>query len=209
MRRGVSPTPIEFTRLSNALSQRLCDNPLEVGEIEWLVDIGESPELQGFTSKRGVHIPGDHDYSGCWIDRTNSFEQFETVRPGKCDIEQNQLGPGEDGELQTFIARQCTEDTVAFLSETVVEDGQNMRVVVDYENPSGRGCQCHHGRPSSSEMPLLPWPEIQQVWHQDSAKRRSSRLTGDSRDVCANLLTGAHLSDRPTTGRYAQRLCAQ
>src|SRR5215510_9301185 len=154
---GESRRPhIEFTRLSNALSQRLRDNPLEVREIEWLVDIGESPELQGFTSKRGVYIPGDHDHSARWIDRTNSFEQFDTVRSGKCDVEQNQLGPGEDRELQTFVARQCTEDAVALLSEITAEDVHHVRVVVDYENPGGRGCQRHHERPSSSEMPLLP-----------------------------------------------------
>src|SRR5215470_8695353 len=78
---GESRRPqLVHARLSRALSQRHRDNPLEVREIEWLVDIGESPELQGFASKCGVYIPGDHDHSARWIDRTNSFEQFDTVR---------------------------------------------------------------------------------------------------------------------------------
>src|SRR5215510_4058327 len=102
---------------SNTVSQRHRDDPLEVGEVEWLVDVRKRAELEGLTSKRGVCIPGDDDHSGSWIGRTDSFEQFDAVRPGKVEVEQNQLGSGEYGELQTIVARQCTEDTVALFSE--------------------------------------------------------------------------------------------
>jgi hypothetical protein len=43
--------------LSNPFAQRHRDDPLEVGEIEWLIDIGESAELEGLTRKHGVGIP--------------------------------------------------------------------------------------------------------------------------------------------------------
>src|SRR5262245_38821774 len=141
---------------SHTVSQRHRDDPLEVGEVEWLVDISERAELEGLTSERGVGIPGDHDYSGGWSDRTDSFEQFDAVRPGQRYVEQNQLGSREDRELQALIARQGTEDTVALCSETSMEDVDHIRVVVDYKNPAGWRCRRHGCGPSFIREPLLP-----------------------------------------------------
>src|SRR5262249_3146667 len=132
---------------SHTVSQRHRDDPLEVGEVEWLVDIGERAELKGLTSERGVCIPGDDDHSGRWIGRTDSFEQCDAVRPGKGEVEQNQLGSRENGELQTRVARQCTEDTVALFLETPAEDVDHIRVVVDHKNPAGGRRQRHGVRP--------------------------------------------------------------
>src|SRR5262249_4842037 len=136
---------------SHTVAQRHCDDPLEVGEIEWLVDISERAELEGLPSEPGVGIPANHDYSGSRIDRTDSFEQFDAVRPGQRDVEQNQLGSREDRELQALIARQGTEDTVALCSETSMDDVDHIRVVVDYKNPAGWRCRRHGCGPSSSE----------------------------------------------------------
>lgn len=74
------------------LSESHRDNPLEVVEIERLIDISERAELESLAGTPRVGISSDHDRSGGRIDRAESFEQFNAVHSGQRDVEQTNSG---------------------------------------------------------------------------------------------------------------------
>ena len=62
------------------LSERHSDHPLEIGEIAWLVYIGECTKLKGLAGTHGVGHPAHHDHRRGRGDRTDSLEYLDAVR---------------------------------------------------------------------------------------------------------------------------------
>jgi hypothetical protein len=116
-------------------------NPLEIGVVEWLVDIGDCVKLKGFAGALGIGIPGHHNDRDSGIDRADSLEHFKTAQVGQRNIEQDQIWMERGNELQTLLARHSATDHVVVFAKTHDQEADHCAVVVNYED--SRGWQLH------------------------------------------------------------------
>src|SRR5262249_31674120 len=99
-----------------AILQRHCDHALEVGVVEWFVDIGDGTKFKSGAGAFGVGIPGYHNHRDSRIERADSLEYLKPAQIGKRDIEQDKMRIEGSNEPQAFLARQRTLDRVALLA---------------------------------------------------------------------------------------------
>src|SRR5439155_12994941 len=118
--------------------ERHGDRPLEIGEIEWLVDIGKSTEFKGLSGQCKVCGPTHHQYTGGRFNRAHALEYIDAGHvASQRNIKQHDVRAGLDEELEALITAQSTLDPVPFLTEQCDENIDHLGVVIDDEDSGG------------------------------------------------------------------------